>query len=354
MAYTTINNGSLFMNTKLYTGNNSNNHSITGVGFAPDMVWQKRRDGNNSAVLFDKVRGATKYVHPDGNSAEITSNAGQDTISLDSDGFTVGVSTQAGGINQGSCVSWNWKANGAGSVNYNGDITSTVSVNTTSGFSIVKYTGNATVSTIGHGLGVAPKMIITKNLSRSDAWPVDCRQGNSGAGGIMYLNETGTLGAYGNTSPYPSTAPTSTVYSVGTAGNTNYSGSDLIAYCFAEKTGFSKFGQYSGNSSNDGTFVYTGFKPALIIFKRADTGTGNWVMQDNKRSSSGGFNQNQYTLYSNTSSDEITDESAVDFLSNGFKFRNAITDNNANGSKYIYMAFGQSLVGTNNIPNNAF
>mgnify|MGYP003656402420 CR=1 FL=1 len=351
MAYTTINNGSLFMNTKLYTGTGSSN-AITGVGFQPDWTWIKNRSqANSNHRITDAVRGVTKEIYSDLTAAEATNTNG--LTAFGSDGFTVGSNGDYN--NNGSAIaSWNWKANGSGSANTDGDINSTVSANTTSGFSIVKYTGNATVSTIGHGLGVAPKMIITKNLSRSDAWPVDCRQGNSGAGGIMYLNETGTLGAYGNTSPYPSTAPTSTVYSVGTAGNTNYSGSNLIAYCFAEKTGFSKFGQYSGNSSNDGTFVYTGFKPALIIFKRADTGTGNWVMQDNKRSSSGGFNQNQYTLYSNTSSDEITDESAVDFLSNGFKFRNAITDNNANGSKYIYMAFAEApLVGTNNIPANA-
>jgi len=351
MAYTTINKSSDYFNTKLYTGNDSAGHAITGVGFKPDWTWIKSRSTNTSHSLTDAVRGVGKNIKSDTSDAEFTNT--NYVASFDSDGFTINDDGDINGNNR-TYASWNWKANGAGSANTTGSINSTVSVNTTSGFSIVKYTGNATVSTIGHGLGVAPKMIITKNLSRSEAWPVDCRQGNDGAGGIMYLNETGTLGAYGNGNPYPSTAPTNLVYSVGTAGNTNYSGSNLIAYCFAEKTGFSKFGQYSGNSSNNGTFVYTGFKPALIIFKRADTGTGNWVMQDNKRSSSGGFNQNQYTLYSNTSTDEITDESAVDFLSNGFKFRNAITDNNANGSKYIYMAFGQSLVGTNNIPNNAF
>ena len=351
MAYTTINKSSDYFNTKLYTGNDSNSHAITGVGHQPDLIWIKSRSNATSHSLTDAVRGVGKNIKSDSPDAEFTNT--NYVTSFNSDGFTINNDGDINGNNR-TYASWNWKANGQGSANTTGSINSTVSVNTTSGFSIVKYTGNATVSTIGHGLGVAPKMIITKNLSRSEAWPVDCRQGNDGAGGIMYLNETGTLGAYGNGNPYPSTAPTNLVYSVGTAGNTNYSGSNLIAYCFAEKTGFSKFGQYSGNSSNNGTFVYTGFKPALIIFKRADTGTGNWVMQDNKRSSSGGFNQNQYTLYSNTSTDEITDESAVDFLSNGFKFRNAITDNNANGSKYIYMAFGQSLVGTNNIPNNAF
>jgi len=351
MAYTPINKSSDYFNTLLWTGNGVDNRSITGVGFQPDWTWIKSRSNTDYHMIADAVRGDNKQVKT--NSTDDQDSDTNKIKSFNSDGFTIGTGTV---VNRSGAtfVSWNLKANGAGSANTAGSINSTVSVNTTSGFSIVKYTGNATVSTIGHGLGVAPKMIITKNLSRSEAWPVDCRQGNDGAGGIMYLNETGTLGAYGNGNPYPSTAPTNLVYSVGTAGNTNYSGSNLIAYCFAEKTGFSKFGQYSGNSSNNGTFVYTGFKPALIIFKRADTGTGNWVMQDNKRSSSGGFNQNQYTLYSNTSTDEITDESAVDFLSNGFKFRNAITDNNANGSKYIYMAFGQSLVGTNNIPNNAF
>jgi len=349
MAYTTINKSTDYFNTKLYTGNGST-QSITGIGHQPDLVWTKGRNDTYSQMWVDAVRGGTKYIYSNTTVAEAT-NANAIT-SFISDGYNIG---SFGTLNDNSqaYVSWNWKANGAGSANTTGSINSTVSVNTTSGFSIVKYTGNATVSTIGHGLGVAPKMIITKNLSRSDAFPVDCRQGNSGAGGIMYLNETGTLGAYGNTSPYPSTAPTSTVYSVGTAGNTNYSGSDLIAYCFAEKTGFSKFGQYTGNgSATGGTFIYTGFKPAMIIIKRSDTSAGQWTIFDNKRNPS---NAVRAMLVPNGTDVELSqNENNMDFLSNGLKMYNSDGVFNANNSKYIYMAFAEApLVGSNNVPCTA-
>ena len=348
MAYTTINKSSSFMNPKLYTGNGSTN-AITGVGFQPSLVWLKERSDSGAPILFDAVRGATKFVRSSDSAAEVT--AADTLTAFNSDGFTLGADAGDYSANQNSktYASWNWKANGQGSSNTDGSINSTVSVNTTSGFSIVKYTGNATVSTIGHGLGVAPKMIITKNLSRSDAWPVDCRQGNSGAGGIMYLNETGTLGAYGDSSPYPTTAPTNLVYSVGTAGNTNYSGSNLIAYCFAEITGHSKFGQYTGNGNANGTFVYTGFKPAFVMVKKSDTATNNWVMIDNKRNP---FNVAGNYLLANDSGAEGVGLD-FDLLSNGFKLKSNSGGTNTNGTKYIYMAFGQTLVGTNNIPNNA-
>ena len=349
MAYTTINKPSDYFNTKLYTGTGSE-HAISGIGFAPNLVWLKCRSDANNPMLFDTVRGATKNLYPNLTTAEGTE--AQSLKSFDSDGYTLGTESDINGSSKTN-VGWNWKANGAGSANTAGSINSTVSANTTAGFSIVKYTGNATVSTIGHGLGVAPKMIITKNLSRSDAWPVDCRQGNSGAGGIMYLNETGTLGAYGNTSPYPSTAPTSTVYSVGTAGNTNYSGSDLIAYCFAEKIGFSKFGQYIGNgSATNGTFIYTGFKPAMFIIKRADTSAGQWTIFDNKRNT---FNLVRAMLVPNGTDVELSqNENNMDFLSNGVKMYNSDGVFNANGSKYIFMAFAEApLVGTNNVPCTA-
>jgi len=350
MAYTPINKSSDYFNTLLWTGNGVDNRSITGVGFQPDWTWIKSRSNTDYHMIADAVRGDNKQVKT--NSTDDQDSDTNKIKSFNSDGFTIGTGTV---VNRSGAtfVSWNLKANGAGSANTAGSINSTVSVNTTSGFSIVKYTGNATVSTIGHGLGVAPKMIITKNLSRSEAWPVDCRQGNDGAGGIMYLNETGTLGAYGNGNPYPSTAPTSTVYSVGTAGNTNYSGSELIAYCFAEKTGFSKFGQYKGNgSATNGTFIYTGFKPAMIIIKRSDTSAGQWTIFDNKRNPN---NEVRAMLVPNGTDVELSqNENNMDFLSNGLKMYNSDGVFNASGSKYIYMAFAEApLVGTNNIPANA-
>jgi len=350
MAYTPINKSSDYFNTLLWTGNGVDNRSITGVGFQPDWTWIKSRSNTDYHMIADAVRGDNKQVKT--NSTDDQDSDTNKIKSFNSDGFTIGTGTV---VNRSGAtfVSWNLKANGAGSANTAGSINSTVSVNTTSGFSIVKYTGNATVSTIGHGLGVAPKMIITKNLSRSEAWPVDCRQGNDGAGGIMYLNETGTLGAYGNGNPYPSTVPTSTVYSVGTAGNTNYSGSELIAYCFAEKTGFSKFGQYKGNgSATNGTFIYTGFKPAMIIIKRSDTSAGQWTIFDNKRNPN---NEVRAMLVPNGTDVELSqNENNMDFLSNGLKMYNSDGVFNASGSKYIYMAFAEApLVGTNNIPANA-
>ena len=325
-----------YFNTVLYTGNGST-QSITGVGFQPDLIWGKSRNQTEGHSWNDVVRGATKSILSNTSAAQETISG---VTSFNSDGFSLGSNAHMN-ANSSSMVSWNWKAGGSASSNTTGSINSSVSVNTDAGFSIVKYTGNATVSTIGHGLGVAPKMIITKNLSRSDAWPVDCRQGNSGAGGIMYLNETGTLGAYGNTSPYPSTAPTSTVYSVGTAGNTNYSGSDLIAYCFAEKIGFSKFGQYIGNgSATNGTFIYTGFKPAMFIIKRADTSAGQWTIFDNKRNT---FNLVRAMLVPNGTDVELSqNENNMDFLSNGVKMYNSDGVFNVSGTKYIYMAFAEN------------
>ena len=361
MAYTTVNKSTDYFNTKLFVGNSSTN-AITGVGHQPDWTWIKRRDGGNgySNFLFDAVRGVNKGISSNQTAAEITFTNGFD--SFNSDGFTLGANTSnpsATELNDsgGNYASWNWKANGAGSANTDGYINSTVSVNTTAGFSIVKYTGTGSVSTIGHGLGVAPKMIITKNISRSDAWPVDAR---INAGGIYYLNQTDAAGGYGNSSPYPTTAPTNLVYSVGTAGNTNYSGSNLIAYCFAEKTGYSKFGSYTGLGGTNYPFIYTGFKPAFVMVKRTNA-TSNWVMYDNKRQYNnieGQYNPQRPRLASNTSNAEssFTSDNGVDLLSNGFVARDNSSDAytiNISGGNYIYMAFGQSLVGSNNVPCTA-
>jgi len=336
MAYTTIKKPSDYFNTKLYTGNGST-QSITGVGFQPDFTWLKSRNNTYDNFLYDAVRGQGKYLQSNRTSVEADTDQ---MTSFDSDGYTVGVTGGVATNGSGSTMaSWNWLANGAGSANTDGSISSTVSANTTSGFSIVSYTGNGTVSTVGHGLGSAPKMIIIKNRSRTDAWPVDCRQ----VGGTMYLNETGTLQSYDPTSPFPSTAPTSTVFSIGTAGNANFSGSDLIAYCFAEKTGYSKFGSYTGNGNADGSFIYTGFKPAFVMIKRTDS-ANDWFLQDNKRL---GYNAVNYYLEANTNLAEQSN-SDIDILSNGFKCRSNGGGHNNSGGTYIYMAFAeQPLVGDN-------
>ena len=345
MAYTTINKSTDYFNTKLYSGTGSS-QNITGVGHQPDLTWIKSRSTTHEHKLIDAIRGVTKALASDNTTAEFIDVQG--LTAFGSDGFSIGTDSYYN-TNGHNYASWNWKANGTGVANTDGSISSTVSANTTSGFSIVKYTGNGTAgATIGHGLGTAPDCIIMKELSNANDWFVYHQA--TGATNRLKLNST-TASA---TSTFlNNTTPTSSVYAVdgGAAGNTN--STNYIAYCFADVQGYSKFGSYLGNSADDGTFVYTGFKPALIMVKRTNS-TGNWVMHDNRRSLSNGFNVNQYILYSNTTTDEITDESKVDLLSNGFKFRNALTDQNANGSTYIYMAFAkQPLVGTNNVPATA-
>mgnify|MGYP005992093127 CR=1 FL=1 len=347
MAYTTINKSTDNFNTKLYTGNGSTN-AITGVGFAPDLVWQKRRDGVNGHVLFDNVRGATKIIQSDATSAEITSTSGNDTISLDSDGFTVGVPSQTGGINiNGStCVAWNWLANGAGSSNTDGSITSTVSANTTAGFSIVKYTGTGANATVGHGLSVAPKMILFKDTTNAGTnWSIYHK--DIGNDYRLTLNATSVKQGPDSTY-YQNTDPSSSLIYLGSNTRANASGAVTIAYCFAEKTGYSKIGSYTGNHNADGPFIYTGFKPAFVIIKAINYASQNWGVYDNQRP---GYNVNANHLYANTNGAEITSgANQIDLLSNGFKCRASNDGANRGSESYMYMAIGQSIVGSNNVP----
>jgi len=344
MAYTTINKSTAHFNTKLYTGNGGT-QNITGVGFKPDWVWIKSRGGAGSHNLFDAVRGVQKRIFTDLTSAEQTSATY--LTAFGSDGFSLGNNGDVNGNNQ-TTVAWNWKSNGAGSSNTNGSLASTVSVNSTARFSIVKYLGNGNPATIGHGLGVVPKMIILKNLNTSDSWYV-YHQG-MGANAYMHINTTnGALSP--STNQFQATTPTNSVFYVGNAEGTGGNGRNMIAYCFADVKGYSKFGKYIGNGNADGTFVYTGFKPSWIMIKRTDA-ANQWIILNNKMS-----------LYNNNTGDELyADSNAVqnsftdggaDFLSNGFKLRGTNASVNVNNGSYIYMAFGQSIVGTNNIPATA-
>ena len=267
MAYTTINKSSEHFNTKLYTGNESTN-AITGVGHQPDFVWMKNRDSAYYHGLYDSVRGTgtSKSLYSNANEAEGTNTGNLNLASFDSDGFTLGATSSTNIINKSSQnhVAWNWKANGAGSANTDGSISSTVSANTTSGFSIVSYTGTGADDTVGHGLGVAPKMIITKATGTTNNWGTYHESlGNNDAVFLNLTNGTNDYAGYWNT-----TTPTSSVFSVGVSPDTN-SSATMIAYCFAEKQGFSKFGSYTGNGNANGTFVYTGFKPAFVMMKNA-------------------------------------------------------------------------------------
>ena len=340
MAFTTVNKGSLNMSPKLYTGNGSTN-AITGVGFQPDLTWIKIRDAaGESHSWWDAVRTATKYISSNNTNIEATDATG--LTAFDSDGFTLG---STGRVNQNSntFASWNWKANGAGSSNSNGSITSTVSANTTAEFSIVSWTGTSTNATVGHGLGSIPKMIIVKNRDNTTGWGV--YHASLGNTKYLQLNDSaaeGTASTFWN-----DTTPTNQVFSIGTSGWVNNTGEEYIAYCFADVNGYSKMGKYTGIGQTSGSFIYTGFKPAFILIKRT-TSAYDWYVYDNQRP---GYNDTNLSLRANTDQNESTSSGyPLDILSNGFKIR---TDNAAvggNADPYIYAAFGQTIVGTNNVP----
>ena len=345
MAYTTINKSTDYFNTKLYTGNGGT-QSITGVGFQPDFNWTKSRTTTQSHVLTDAVRGVTKTLFTNATQAEATLSG---ITAFGTDGYTLGAS-DLWSENSASFASWNWKANGAGSANTDGSISSTVSANTTSGFSIVSYTGNETVSTIGHGLGVTPSMIIVKGLISARDWIVGHH--TQGWTKSAMLNEAN---AFSSQTHWNNTAPTSSVFTIegGSNSNVNTNNAGYIAYCFAEKQGYSKFGSYTGNGSTDGTFVYTGFKPAFVLVKRTDA-VANWSLIDNTRDP---FNVTYHFLEPNVSDAEFTPsgpQAAFDFCSQGFKCRSTNGAINASGGTYIYMAFAEApLVGSNGVTAKA-
>ena len=328
-----------YFNTKLYTGTGSA-QSISSVGFQPDWVWVKDRDSANSHNLTDAVRGATKTIFSDATAGEVTD--AQRLTSFDSDGFSVGTSTSFN-TNTNDYVSWNWKAGTTSGIS-GGDITpSSYSFSTVSGFSVVKYTGNgSTGATVAHGLGAAPKMVMVKGLGDTYGWKVWHTDLASGKTLNLHNNNAEATDSNIISASSSTTFTTTGTYSV------NESGSDYVAYCFAEKKGFSKFGSYTGNGNADGSFIYTGFKPAFIMIKRTDT-TGDWLMKDNKRPTV----QNPVTslLYPNTSGAEATGVNDADFLSNGYKIRTTGTAENASGGSYIYMAFAEEpLVSSNGVP----
>jgi len=328
MAYTSINSPTDYFNAKLYTGNGST-QSITGVGFQPDWVWIKDRNNITNHMVFDSVRSTGKELHTQNADSETTQ--ANTLTTFGSDGFSLGSNSDVNNSSQ-NFVSWNWLAGGTASSNSNGSITSSVSTNTTSGFSIVSYTGAGGNQTVGHGLGVVPSVIIVKARSTGGDWT----SYHSTLGNTKFLRLNSTIAAATQSTYWQDTDPTSSVFSVGNAGDVNTSSGTHIAYCFAEKKGFSKFGSYTGNGNADGTFVYTGFSPSFVIVKKTNA-TGNWVMFDNKRNT---FNVVDKRLASNLGDDEgISDR--LDFLSNGWKFRSTAT--NVNGSdSFIYMAFAES------------
>jgi hypothetical protein len=332
------NQGDDYFNPVLYTGAGSG-QSITGVGFAPDFIWQKERSSNTGGGSFhylsDKVRGVNAILQSNTTGAESTgTDVGINTF--DSDGFTMG--TYGGGnANQSgeSYVSWNWKAGGTGVTNTAGSITSTVSANTTAGFSVVTYTGTGSNATVGHGLGVAPIMVIVKSRTSSRDWPVY----HVSPGNTQYAILNGD-GAFSTASTFwNNTSPTSTVFSIGTALAVNAS-ENYVAYCFAAVAGYSAFGSYTGNSSNDGPFIYTGFRPRWVMIKQSSASGEGWFIVDTARDT---YNAMGTILIANTSgADNTSQYPYIDYVSNGFKLRKLWGGVNGSGSTYIYAAFAES------------
>jgi hypothetical protein len=334
MAFATINKGASYFNTVLYTGNDASNRAITGVNFKPDLVWLKSRSNAFNHYLTDAVRGAGYIIYSNLTNAQVDGTAA--FKSFDTDGFTL---TQEAGyeINKSAVTyaTWNWLGANSTTTNTSGTITSTVSANTTSGFSIVSYTGNGTAgATVGHGLGAVPKMIIVKNRSADANWKI--YHVSLGATKAIIF---GTTGAETEIYPWNNTSPTSSVFSLGTTPETNSNGASIIAYCFADVKGYSKFGSYTGNGSADGTFIYTGFKPAYVGFKKSSAAGTNWVTSNNKVNT---YNAVDAYLHQNTSGTESTGSRDIDFLSNGFKIRNSNSTWNESGATFIYMSFAEN------------
>jgi len=349
MAYTTIDDPTIYFNTVLYTGDGNASQAITGVGHQPDWLWIKARSAGNAHVLQDVVRGISgskyRFLQSQGDDAEGTSSDNDGVSSLDSDGFTVGFSN-SGGWNENAITyaAWNWKAGGTASSNTDGSITSSVSANQTAGFSIVSYTGTGSALTCGHGLGAVPEWIIVKDRDAAANW--NTYHIANGNGNTSQLNLGNAPSA---TSSWNSTTPTSSVFSLGAVGAVNTSSNDYIAYCFAEKQGYSKIGQYTGNGNANGAFLYLGFKPAFIIIKDISS-TDPWTLLDNKRSPRNLMNAR---LFPSSSNAENTSADICDFVANGIKFRG--TNDGFNGSRnYLYYAVAESpFVNSKKVPNNA-
>ena len=350
MAYTNIDDPSAHFQAIGWTGNDVDGRALTNDGnsnLQPDLVWLKAEVGYNH-FWIDSSRGVTKYMSSNTDTAETTWT---DLVeSFDTNGFTIGddgsqVPNHTGNIHH----AWQWKANGGTtSSNTDGDITSTVQANTTAGFSIVTYTGNTSNNqTVGHGLGAKPSVIIIRNRNRAETWRFNHQRINSGTG-MIQMNNTTAYNTSGTT--LMNAAATSTTFSVSTdwSVNGNY---PFVAWCWAEVQGYSKFGTYKGNGSADGPFVYTGFKPAFILFKKSSDTGDNWMMYDHKRP---GYNVTNKAYHPNSSAAEYTNANTnLDMLSNGFKLRSSHGWVNQSSHTYMYMAFAEQPLVANGIPTTA-
>ena len=348
MAYTTIDDPSAYFQIATYTGTGSS-QSITNDGnsdMQPDWVWWKSRGATQDYQLYDVVRGVTKAIETNKTTAEYTQANG--LTSFNSDGFTVGGGT-AGNADGDTFVAWNWKAGTSFSNDQSstsvGSLDSSGSTSTTAGFSIVKIDGlpAGTTSTFAHNLGVKPDFIIFKSRNLTTNWDVYHSSALPDGERKLYLNDTDAVIDSGFMTDTP---PTSSVVSFNPGSND----SNHIAYCFAQKQGYSKFGNYFGNGNANGRFIFTGFKPALIMLKRTDTGN-NWHLADNKRLNP--YNVTSAQMYPNLANAEA-EQADLDILSNGFKPRQAHAFMNASGGAYIYMAFAENpFVTSSGVPATA-
>jgi hypothetical protein len=344
MAYTTINKPSDYFNTVTYTGSGTSPQSVTGVGFQPDWIWIKNRSDGYSGINQDVIRGfgASKHLITSSTVAEGGVGVQGDNYghlsTADSDGFTVthtinasddgGTIRKATHYSGNNYVAWNWLAGGTASSNTDGSITSSVSANPTAGFSIVSYTGTGNADSVGHGLNQKPDITIIKRRDGATNW-IAYTDVIDGSFDYLLLN---TTDAKGDASSFTMDSDTLNIEAGSTSTNVN--GSPYISYCFHSVKGFSKFGSFTGNGNADGTFVYTGFKPAFIIEKRSNA-TGSWLVFDSKRN---GINGDNHYFYADGSDAELTTQ-LLDITSNGFKHRHA---GGANGGESIYMAFAES------------
>jgi hypothetical protein len=334
-------NGANFMAATTYTGNaaaRSLSNAVNSVSFQPDLVWIKNRTAGTFHALFDSARGATRYLSS--NTTALEALNANTLTAFTADGFSLGndttlVNSGTGGAN--SYVAWQWKAGGAAVSNTQGTITSQVSANTTDGLSVVTYTGTGVNATVGHGLGVAPKMIIIKNRGGTNGWAVGHNGLDATAPWNYFLVLEGTDARALTNLAWNNTAPTSSVFSIGTGTRFNGIGT-YVAYCFAEIAGFSKFGSYTGNGLADGPFVFCGFRPRWVMIKRTDTNGFDWRIFDVARNSS---NVTTNTLFPNSALTEETTFNFIDILSNGLKPRSADNATNASGGTYIFAAFAE-------------
>ena len=343
MAYA-IKKGSQYFNTVLWSGDGGT-QNITGLEFSPDLVWVKSRTDGGSHSLQDSVRGVGSATKLSTNSTNAENNSSADATdpiygyltSINSDGFTAYAGTTPSQVNKSgqNYVGWTWKGGESTVENTDGTITSQVSANPTSGFSVITFTGNGTAgATIGHGLGAVPKFIVVKNRTYGVNWRV--YHASQGATKFLSLNLSNAVGT--SSLEWNNTTPTSSVITVGTSDNINRSGDNIVMYAFAEVDGFSKIGSYTGNGSADGTFVYTGFRPAFVLVKTTSDAAG-WRITDTSRDT---YNVSDERLQPNSSAAADTISNIMDVLSNGFKLRNTDASWNTSGQTYIYMAFAET------------